>query len=75
VAESQIPPPTAPLWERLVTGQLTHKFNLFAANMALSRATRVVAGDPKQKAAMIAELHQFFTKFAGLTAAELRTLN
>jgi hypothetical protein len=74
VAASQIPPPTAQLWERLVTGKFTHKFNLFAANMALSRATRVVAGDPGQKPAMIAELHQFFTKFAGFTAGELNTL-
>jgi hypothetical protein len=74
VAASQIPPPTAELWERLVTGKLTHKFNLFAANMAVSHAARVVAGNPGQKPAMIAELHQFFTKFAGLTAAELITL-
>jgi hypothetical protein len=71
---SQIPPPTASLWEQLVTGKLTHKFNLFAANMAVARAVRVVASDPGQKPAMIAELRQFFEKFASLTAAELQSL-
>ena len=71
---SQIPPSSSAVWEKLVTGQVNHKFSLFAANMAVARVTRVVATDPKQKPAMIAELRQFFEKYADLTAAELHGL-
>jgi hypothetical protein len=60
----QIPPATAPLWDKLVTGQVTHKFNLFAANLAVARAVRLVAGTPASKPAMVADLRQFFEKFA-----------
>ena len=68
---AQIPPPTDVLWDRLVSGTVTHRFSLFAANMALARAIRIAAGDPARKPTMIAELHQFFSKFAGQLAAEL----
>jgi hypothetical protein len=74
VAMPEIPPTTASVWEKLVTGKTTHKFSLFAANMAVARAARVVATDPSQKPAMIAELHQFFEKYATLTAADLQSL-
>jgi hypothetical protein len=57
-----------------VTGRVSHKFDLFAANMAVARAVRIVAGDPRKQAAMIEELHRFFTKFAETTAGELRLL-
>ena len=69
-----IPEPSALLWDQLVTGRRTHKFTLFAANMAVSRAVRVVAGDASRKSEMIVELHQFFEKFAGLTSGDLQTL-
>jgi len=71
---AQIPPPTDALWNRLVSGTTTHKFSLFAANMALARAVRVVAAEPTRKATMIAELHQFCSKFADALAPELQGL-
>ena len=70
-----IPPQSDPLWNRLVTGQLTHKFKLFAANMALARAVRVAAGDPAQKPVMIEELYHFCVKYAAQVAPELQTLH
>ena len=71
---AQIPPLTDRLWDRLVSGTATHKFALFAANMAIARAVRIAGGDPARKAAMIAELHQFFTRFADQLEPELRGL-
>ena len=67
-------PPSDGLWDRLVTGRVTHKFNLFAANMALARAVRVTAADPAQKAAMIEELQRFCDKYAAQVAGELQAL-
>lgn len=71
---AQIPPPTDKLWDRMVSGTATHKFTLFAANMALARAVRIAAGDPARKATMIAELHQFFSRFSDQLAPELRAV-
>lgn len=71
---AQIPPPNDMLWDRLVSGTTTHKFALFAANMALARAVRIAAGEPARKPAMIAELHQFFSKFGDAVAVELSGL-
>lgn len=71
---AQIPPATDPLWDRLVSGTTTHKFALFAANMALARAVRIATGEPARKPAMIAEFHQFCGKFASEMATELRGL-
>lgn len=71
---AQIPPPTDALWDRLVSGAATRRFSLFAANMALARAIRIAATDPARKPLMIAELHQFFSKFEGQLAAELQEM-
>jgi hypothetical protein len=68
---AQIPPPSDALWVRLVSRTVTHRFSLFAANMALARAVRIASGEPVRKPAMIAELHRFFSKFAGQLAQEL----
>ena len=72
---AQIPPPSDTIWDRLVSGKITHKFGLFAANMSVARAARVAAAEPARKPAMIAEVHQFFSRFADELAAELRSLN
>ena len=69
---AQIPPPTDAIWDRLVSGALTHRFSLFAANMALARAIRIASSEPERKATMIAEVHQFFSKFANQLAPELQ---
>ena len=71
---SAVPPLTSRLWDDLVTGRCSHKFELFAANMAVSRAVRIVASDPGQKGLMIAELHQFFVKFERTVANDLQKL-
>jgi hypothetical protein len=71
---AQIPPPTDALWDRMVSGAVVHRFSLFAANMALARAIRIAAAEPARKPTMIAELHQFFSKFAGPLATELQQL-
>jgi hypothetical protein len=69
-----IPPLCDALWDKLVSGRITHKFTLFAANMALARAVRLVAADPAQQPVQIAELHQFCTKYAAQIGHELQTL-
>ena len=71
---TQIPPPSDALWNKLVSGQVTHKFALFAANMALAHAVRSVAADPSKKPAAIEELHRFCGKYADLVAEELQSL-
>jgi hypothetical protein len=71
---AQIPPPTDAIWDRLVSGAVTHKFSLFAANMALARAVRLAASEPARKPELISELHQFCTKFAAELAPELQGL-
>jgi hypothetical protein len=71
---AQIPPPTDALWDRLVCGTVAHRFSLFAANMALARAIRIASGEPARKATMIAELHQFFTRFSDQLAPELQQI-
>ena len=71
---SVVPPVTSRLWDDLVTGKRTHKFELFAANMAVSRCARIVAAEPHWRAAMISELHLFFLKFEKITAADLAHL-
>jgi hypothetical protein len=53
---------------------VTHRFSLFAANMALARAIRITSSEPARKPTMIAELYQFFSKFAGQLASELQQL-
>jgi hypothetical protein len=70
-----IPPRTSPVWERLATGQISHKFSLFAANMAVSMATRTTKADPSRKAQAVDEMYKFFEKYANATAAELNSLH
>lgn len=72
---AQIPPPSDDIWDRLVSGKTTHKFALFAANMAVARAVRIAASEPARKPALVAEIHQFFSRFADELAPELRALH
>lgn len=69
-----IPPAGHPVWEKLVTGQVKCKFSLFAANMALDRATRSYTADKTAKAKLISELHDFFQKYEHLTASDLASI-
>jgi hypothetical protein len=70
----EIPPPADALWSKLVNGRVTHKFKLFAANMALAGAVRHVAENPACKAAAIEEFHRFCSKYADLVADDLQVL-
>ena len=69
-----IPPPSDPIWDKLVSGTVTHKFALFAANMAVARAVRLTAADAAKKSAMIEELHNFCLKYTTQLAPELLAL-
>ena len=71
---SQIPPTSDPVWNRLVSGQITHKFGLFAANMAVWRAVQAAAKDPTQKPTLIEELYRFSCKYAEVMSGELQSL-
>jgi len=70
----QIPPPSDALWTKLVSGSITHKFGLFAANMALAHAMRMVAKDPARKPAAVEDFHRFCSKYAEQVADELKAL-
>jgi hypothetical protein len=71
---AEIPPPSDAVWHKLVSGEVNHKFALFAANMALARAVRLAATDPTRTPVMIRELHQFCCKYASQVADELHAL-
>jgi hypothetical protein len=71
---SQIPVITHPIWEKLIAGQIKHKFSLFAANMAIDRAVREFSANKADKPKITNELHAFFTKYANLTASDLASL-
>ena len=69
-----VPTASDPVWEKLASGKISHKFELFAANMMIARACRTVAADPSTKPAMIRELHGFFDKYAAVVANDLEKL-
>jgi hypothetical protein len=71
---STIPPVEHPIWEMLVTGEVTHKFSLFAANMVLDRIKRTYVFDKTSKARGIQELQKFFEQYERLTASELASI-
>lgn len=71
-ATEGVPAATHPIWERLVTGQIKHKFKMFAANMLIDRARREYATDRRAKARLANEICTFFNRYAHLIAAELQ---
>ncbi|MDR3374483.1 MAG: hypothetical protein P4L98_12215 [Ancalomicrobiaceae bacterium] len=70
-----IPTASHPVWERLITGTATHKFSLFAANMAIDQAKRQYKEKPGDKAAIVKSLVEFFDKYSKLTADELASIS
>ena len=62
---------THPIWEKLLTRKVQHKFSLFAANLKVDLAARDYAQDQSEKQRLIAQLHEFFTKYERLTSADL----
>ncbi len=73
-ATGKIPAASHPIWELLVTGQITHRFKLFAANLLIDRAKRVYASNRGAKSRLAAELCKFFNEHADLTAPEFETI-
>lgn len=70
-----IPPKSAPVWRKLVTGEVNHKFSFFAANMVIGRCGRNFKLDPSSLAKGIEEIHEYFEKHADQTADELLKLS
>ncbi len=60
-----------PIWDKLLTQKVQHKFSLFAANVAVEHAIRAYAKGGSDKATIIADLRQFFSKYEALVAADL----
>jgi len=69
-----IPPVTHPVWEKLVTRKIQHKFSLFAANLKIELAVRDYEQDQPKKPQLIQHLHQFFDKYQKMTSVELDQL-
>lgn len=64
-------------FRQLVTGEISHTFQLFSANMCLSRNQRKVAEEGRSPMAIseaIEDLHSFFVKFETLLTDDLNTL-
>jgi hypothetical protein len=64
-------PVTDPIWEKLLTRKVQHKFSLFAANLKVDLAARDYAQNQAEKQKLIAQLHEFFSKYERLTSADL----
>ena len=67
-------PLTHPLWEKLLTGKVQHKFSLFAANVAVEHAAREYAKNKSEKLRLASQLQQFFSKYEKLVAADLQKI-
>ncbi len=65
-----LPAPTHPIWEKLLSRKVQHKFSLFAANLKIDLAARDYAQNPSDKKRLVEQLHEFFTKYERLTSAE-----
>ncbi len=70
----RIPPASHPVWELLVTGQIRHRFALFAANLLIDRSRREYAGNRAARPALAAELCRFFNEHANSTAHEFESI-
>jgi molecular chaperone GrpE len=66
-----IPAATHPVWERLVTGQIKHRFKLFAANLLIDRARREFASNGGAKTRLASEICTFCNRYASLIADDL----
>ena len=62
------------VWEKLASGSVTHKFDLFAANMAVNRTVRSVSTGKTNLASAAAQLFEFFQKYEDLTVHEFKSL-
>lgn len=63
-----------PLWDKLLTKKVQHKFSLFAANVAVEHAIRAYEKDRSGKPQIIADLQRFFSKYETLVSADLAKL-
>lgn len=66
-----VPAATHPIWERLVTGQITHHFKMFAANMFIDWAKREYNRNNNAIARLANELCTFALRNATLISDDL----
>jgi molecular chaperone GrpE len=66
-----VPAATHPIWERLVTGQITHHFKMFAANMFIDQAKREYNRNNSAGAKLANELCTFVLRNATLISEDL----
>lgn len=73
--DTLMPCDSHPVWEELIDGRTEHVFSLFAANMAVAKASRMCAENPSLREQALAELQDFFKAHADYTFDELADLN
>ncbi len=64
-----LPPKSHPAWKRLVTGELTHAFQLVSAGMCVSRNVRAVQAQGKSPQAVdaaVEEVRAFFQRYENI---------
>ena len=69
-----IPSRNDKIWEKLASGAVNHKFELFAANMAINRAVRNTSSSPGKLAECAASLYEFFKKYENMTSHEFKAI-
>jgi hypothetical protein len=67
-------PVTHPIWEKLLSHTVHHRFSLFAANAAVAHAAREYTKNRSEKVRLISELRQVFMKFEDVIGAELTNI-
>ncbi len=70
-----VPEKSHPLYRQLVTGESSHAFQVFSANMCISnnqRKVRASGNDPAVIEEAVNDLHAFFVKFESVFGDELK---
>ena len=57
-----------------MTGQIKHRFKMFAANLLVDRARREYAADSGAKATLASEICTFCNRYASLIAGDLEPI-
>jgi hypothetical protein len=63
-----------PSWEKLIKGQIKHKFSNAAASMLFFHLQAQYKRDPSRLEDQIAQAHAFFAKYERILADEIRAL-
>ena len=63
-----------PSWEKLIKGEIKHKFTNAAASMLFFHLQAQYRRDPRKIEEQIAQARAFFTKYEKILADEIRVL-